>query len=151
MPPKPPRKMARANEPSLDGIVAAPLLGRNLGPPGADFVLAESTDPGGPPGPPRPIAPLHMHHREDEAWYVLEGTLKITLGNREVEATTGSAVFGPRGVPHTFWNPGPGPARYLLIMGPDTSRLIAELHSMTNRDREAVAAVFRKYNCEILG
>ena len=92
-----------------------------------------------------------MHHRDDEAWYVLEGTLRFRLGDREVEAYAGSAVFGPRGVSHTFWNPGPGPTRYLIIMTPDTLRLIEELHSLTDRDTDAVQAVFRKYNCETLG
>jgi mannose-6-phosphate isomerase-like protein (cupin superfamily) len=46
---------------------------------------------------------------EDEAWYVLEGTLRFRIGDREIEAHAGTAVFGPRGVPHTYANRGPVP------------------------------------------
>ena len=38
------------------------------------------------------IAPLHVHHADDEAWYVLEGTLRLRLGDAEIEAGPGSAV-----------------------------------------------------------
>src|SRR2546421_7393157 len=94
--------------------VAMPLAGRTLALPGAGFAVAEWTDPGGPPGQPRLIAPPHVHHTEDEAWYVLEGILIVRLGDREIEARAGSSVLAPHGVPHTFWNPGPAPARYVL-------------------------------------
>ncbi len=53
------------------------------------------------------IAPLHVHHEDDEAWYVLSGTLGFRLGDEEVEAHAGSAVLARRGTPHTFWNPAP--------------------------------------------
>ena len=43
-----------------------------------DFVIAEWQDPGGPPEPPRFIVPLHTHYHDDEAWYVLEGSLCMT-------------------------------------------------------------------------
>ncbi len=135
---------------SREGIVLAPLEGRTVGPPGSAFAMAEWADQGGPSDSPRLIAPLHVHDRDDEAWYVLEGRLRFRLGDREVEAPAGAAVFGPRGVSHTFWNPGPEPARYLVIMLPSTLRLIDELHSLTDRDPEAVRAVYRKHNCEML-
>jgi mannose-6-phosphate isomerase-like protein (cupin superfamily) len=131
-------------------IQAAPLAGRTLGGAEGSFVIAEWTDEGGPPDPPRLVAPLHVHHREDEAWYVLEGTLRFRLGDEEVEARAGSAVFGPRGVPHTFWNPNDEPARYLLVMAPQTFRLVEELHTVTNRDPDALRALFEKYDCELL-
>ena len=54
----------------------------------------------------RPIAPLHLHHSDDEAWYVLEGTLGFVRGDERLEAPAGSAVLVPRGVAHTFWNAG---------------------------------------------
>lgn len=92
-----------------------------------------------------------MHHAEDEAWYLLEGTLRFPLGDREVEASAGSAVFGPRGVPHTYWNPAPGPVRYLVVMGPRTLRLIGELHSPASRDRDTQRATYRRYGAELLG
>lgn len=50
------------------------------------FVMAEWRDPGGPAGRPCLIAPLHFHHHDDEAWYVLEGTLGVRVGDEEIEA-----------------------------------------------------------------
>ena len=95
----------------------APLLsGQVIGSTSDSFVIAEWRDAGGPAGPPRLIAPLHLHRQDDEAWYVLEGALRLQVAKQEVEARAGSAVFVPRGTPHTFWNPGPDPVRYLLVM-----------------------------------
>jgi mannose-6-phosphate isomerase-like protein (cupin superfamily) len=135
---------------ALAQLVAAPLTGHVIGPDGASFVLAEWSDPGAPPGPPRPIAPFHVHHADDEAWYVLEGVLGLRLGDREVEAAAGTAVFVPRGVPHTYWNARPTPARYLLIMTPNIRRLIDELHQPANRDPAAMGAVYLRHDSELL-
>jgi mannose-6-phosphate isomerase-like protein (cupin superfamily) len=46
--------------------------------------------------------PLHIHHREDEAWYVLEGEMTFYVGDETLKATAGSFVFAPRGIAHTF-------------------------------------------------
>jgi mannose-6-phosphate isomerase-like protein (cupin superfamily) len=62
--------------------------------------------------------PLHIHHREDESFYVLEGTLTMRCGERTFEATPGAFVFLPRGVPHTFVVEGNTPARMLTLMTP---------------------------------
>ena len=77
-------------------IIAPPLFGNVMGSVSDAFLIAEWHDEGGPAGPPRLIAPLHLHHRDDEAWYVLEGTLCFQLGNDEVEARAGSGVFVPQ-------------------------------------------------------
>jgi mannose-6-phosphate isomerase-like protein (cupin superfamily) len=130
--------------------VADALFGGIIGGAHSDFVIAEWSDPGNPPDPPNLIAPFHVHHRDDEAWYVLEGALRFRLGDRIVEAAAGAAVFAPRGTPHTFWNPREEPARYLIVMTPNTLRLIDELHALPDRDPAAVRAVFAKYDCEIL-
>jgi len=53
--------------------LVAPLSGNVLH--SESLVLVEWRDPGGGTDPPRYIAPLHVHHEDDEAWYVLEGTL----------------------------------------------------------------------------
>lgn len=131
-------------------IIAESLAGRTLGDAGGSFVIGEWTEEGAPPGPPRLVAPLHIHHRDDEAWYVLEGTLRFRLGDEEVEAPAGSAVFGPRGVPHTFWNPNEEPARYLLVMTANTFRLIEEIHASSDRDPATLRALYEKYECEIV-
>jgi len=126
--------------------MAPPLAGSVLGSVGADFVIAEWKDEGGPPGPPRWIAPLHLHRNDDEAWYVLEGTLCVRVGKDVVEAKAGSAVFVSRGTAHTYWNPGPGRVRYLLVMTSNIYSLIQDIHAMTERSPAALAAVFEKHD-----
>jgi mannose-6-phosphate isomerase-like protein (cupin superfamily) len=126
----------------------APLLAGNiLGSSNSSFVVAEWQDEG---GPPRLIAPRHVHHNDDEAWYVLEGTLRVQSGENEMEAPAGSAVLVPRGTPHTFWNPGPGPVRYLLIMTPNVFSLIEGFHALKERTPASVQQLFRKHDSELL-
>jgi len=130
--------------------ITPPLNGQVLGSINDAFVIAEWRDRGGPPGPPRLIAPPHLHRSDDEAWYVLEGLLRVRVGTEEVEARAGSAVFVPRGTPHTYWNPGPAPTRYLLVMTVNIYRLIQEIHGMKERTPAALRAVFAKYDSELL-
>lgn len=78
------------------------------------------------------------------------GTLKTHLGDQQVVAPAGSTVLGQSGIPHTFWNPGPGRARYLAVMAPDTLRLIEELHSVSDRSFERMQTLFRKHGAEQL-
>jgi mannose-6-phosphate isomerase-like protein (cupin superfamily) len=136
----------------MSSPIIAPLLAGNVaGAVGANFVIAEWKDAGGPPGPPRWIAPLHLHRNDDEAWYVLEGRLCVRVGEDTVEAAAGSAVFVPRGTPHTYWNPGPGLVRYLLVMTSNIYSLIQDIHAMRERSPEALRAVFEKHESELLG
>lgn len=64
------------------------------------------------------IVEPHIHRREDELSDVLEGTVWARVGEQEIEACAGSYVWKPRGVLHTFWNPGPEPARILETISP---------------------------------
>jgi ribosomal protein S18 acetylase RimI-like enzyme len=109
------------------------------------FVVAEWSDDGS--NPSLPIAPPHRHLAEDEAWYVLEGRLIIRIGEEELEAPAGTAVFGPRGVPHTYANPDPRPCRYLIVMQPKTVALIEALHSGSASDPREL---FRAYDAELV-
>ncbi len=131
-------------------IIAPSLAGKVLGSGGASFVVAEWKDAGGPPGPPRWIAPLHLHRNDDEAWYVLEGTLCVRVGKDVVEARAGSAVLVPRGTVHTYWNPGSGLLRYLLLMTPNVYSLIQDIHAMSDRSPAALKAVFEKHDSELV-
>ena len=131
-------------------MAAPPLAGNTMGSVNGDFVIAEWRDPGGPVGERRLIAPRHLHHHDDEAWYVLEGTLFIQMGDQEVQADAGRGVFVPRGTIHTYWNPGPGPARYLLIMTANVFQLIQDIHAMKERTPAALEAVFRKHDSELV-
>jgi mannose-6-phosphate isomerase-like protein (cupin superfamily) len=143
--------MTRDGEAGAQLEVAIPLAGRTQSADGCAFVIAEWTDPGSPAGEPVvPIAPLHVHREDDEAWYVLEGALAFRIGDEEIRAPAGSAVIGPRGVPHSYWNPDPTPARYLLIMTPRTRDLIDAIHRLDDRTPETLRHVFRAYGCELL-
>jgi len=130
--------------------VAPALAGKVMGSTGNSFAVAEWCAEGGPPGPPRYIAPVHVHNSDDEAWYVLEGTLCVRVGEDVVEAPAGSAVFVPRGTPHTYWNPGSGVCRYLLVMTSNIYSLIQDIHAMTDRSPEALRAVFEKRDSELV-
>jgi len=90
---------------------APALAGDLLGSAANNFILAEWRAAATPAGSePEWIAPLHLHHNDDEGWYVLEGTLHIRRGDEVVATGAGSAVLVPRGTPHTYWNPAPEPA-----------------------------------------
>ena len=134
-----------------DELFAAQLAGSLIASSAASLVLAEWKDPGGGHDPPRFIAPLHVHHADDEAWYVLEGALRVRLGDRDVDVPAGGAVLAPRGTPHTYWNPQPGPTRYVLVMTPRIRALIDALHTLPNRDEQTVSATFAEHRSEYLG
>lgn len=61
--------------------------------------------------PPESGPPPHVHHQQDEAHYVIEGSFSFLDGEKWIEADTGSFVWIPRGVPHTFRNTGSKPGR----------------------------------------
>src|SRR5919108_3181892 len=52
--------------------------------------------------PPGAEAPLHVHHSEDEAFWVLEGGVTFEVGETKIEAREGDYAFGPRGIPHRY-------------------------------------------------
>lgn len=62
--------------------------------------------------------PLHIHHTEDEAFWVLEGHLTVRCGEETFSAGPGSFVYTPRGTPHTFRLEGETPARLLVLLIP---------------------------------
>ncbi len=52
--------------------------------------------------PPGAEAPLHVHHREDEGFWVLEGDVSFEVGGTTFDASAGDFAFGPRDVPHRY-------------------------------------------------
>ena len=79
---------------------------------GGLFGLVESSiAPGASP-------PLHVHRREDEAFWVLAGRVTFRTGDETIEAGPGSFVFLPRDVPHTFRVEGDEPAHMLTLLTP---------------------------------
>lgn len=80
---------------------------------GGGFSLVEH------PIPPKTlVAPMHLHEREDEYSFVLEGRMGAKLGDDVVYAEAGDLAFKPRNQWHTFWNPDDTPTRILEIIAP---------------------------------
>ena len=75
----------------------------------SSFSIVEVTEPVG------SAAPLHVHHGEAEAFYILEGTLELTCGAETVAASAGDFVYTPRDVPHKYVVVGDRAARVLLL------------------------------------
>ena len=93
----------------LTDCVTFPLTGAETG--GA-FAMADITVlPGGGPPP-------HVHAREDEIFYILDGTFALISDRRAFTARAGDCVFLPRGVTHTFKNVGASPGRFLTVATP---------------------------------
>jgi quercetin dioxygenase-like cupin family protein len=91
-------------------------------------------------------ATLHVHHSDDEAWHVLEGELTFRYVDRLEVAGPGTTLFLPAGVPHTY-TAGKN-ARYLIILTPRLSALIAALHG--DRDPTHQHEIYRSYESELL-
>jgi mannose-6-phosphate isomerase-like protein (cupin superfamily) len=128
-----------------EGFVTS-LADGELGGPQSDFVIVEWIDSGDTGWD--WIAPLHVHHADDEAWYVLEGALSFRIGDEVYEAGPGEAVLAPKGTPHAYGNAKRGQlARYLLVMTPKIRALVQALHEPGATD---YAAIFRAHDSELL-
>lgn len=68
--------------------------------------------------PPMGDTSLHVHEREDELFYVLEGEHVFRVGEQEHRVGPGGVVFGPRGVPHAQRRVDPGRGRLLVLTAP---------------------------------
>ena len=95
----------------------------------------------------RPIAGLHLHRSDDEAWLVLQGRLGFRVGDEEREVVAGESLLVTRGTPHSYWNPAPQPARYILVMTPRIHQLIEALHA---GERTDFATIFEEHDSELL-
>jgi quercetin dioxygenase-like cupin family protein len=62
-------------------------------------------------------SPLHVHHREDEWFYIVDGELTFWVGGELIVAAAGAFVYGPREIPHTF-TVSSEQARFLLVTEP---------------------------------
>ena len=97
-------------------------------------------------------APVHVHTREDEFSFVIEGRWGFQLGSDVVYAEPGDLVYKPRDVWHTFWNATDKPARLLEIISPaGFEQLFVELADLLLTDPDnfdANAALGAKYGVE---
>src|SRR5467141_1686967 len=110
---------SRPGDPSAQRVMA----------PGASFSIKEWRGSG--------PATLHVHHADDEAWHVLEGSLHFRFVDREIDVGAGGSVFVPAGVAHTYTATA---SRYLIVLTPRLAALIAELQ--ITRDRATHAAIY---------
>ena len=99
-------------------------LALDLGLKGIRCVLIESRDETGDrfsmleiAGPPGDQAPLHVHHTEDEVFYILEGSARFHVGDRLIDVGPGDTLLAPRDVPHTYIAGDEG-ARWLVVTSP---------------------------------
>ena len=110
-------------------------------------------------------APLHVHHNEDEAFWVLEGSLTFEVGDKTIKAETGTFLFGPKDVPHRY-RVDKGPARLLFILAPaGFENFIRETSEPapsptlppqsdvqpSEEEMNQFMEIVQKYGCEILG
>ncbi len=123
---------------------------------GGQLTIVEVTEPPGAEGP------LHVHHREDEGFWLLEGDATFEVGDTTIEAHAGDYVFGPRDIPHRY-TVGAAGARMLFIFTPGgfEDLLIAMSEPAGSRtlpppseeepDWERIAAIAKAHGCELLG
>ena len=102
------------------------------------------------PMSPRALAaPMHLHTREDEYSFVLEGRMGALLGDEVVEAGPGDLVFKPRNQWHTFWNAGDEPCRILEIIAPAGFerffRELSDLGGAIGADPDELTALGARY------
>jgi quercetin dioxygenase-like cupin family protein len=125
---------------------------------GGQMTIVEVTEPAG------AEAPLHVHHRDDEGFWILEGDVTFEVGDETIEANEGDYVFGPRGIPHRF-TVGANGCRMLFILVPggieDVIRATSEpAQSRTlpphpeeepsPQEIEGVKAIVREHGYELL-
>jgi quercetin dioxygenase-like cupin family protein len=95
--------------------------------------------------------PRHLHHREDETLYVIEGSLSVWVAGRWVEAPVGTAVFLPRGLEHTFVA-ATERARVLSFFAPaGFEEFYRETGAVGSLDVERLVTMAASYDCEITG
>jgi quercetin dioxygenase-like cupin family protein len=107
-------------------------------------------------------SPLHVHHNDDEWFYVIEGELTFWVGGQVIAASAGSFVYGPREIPHTFIVSSER-ARFLLVtepagferfvraLGQPAQALVIPPPATEPPDIAAMAALAAEYGIEILG
>jgi quercetin dioxygenase-like cupin family protein len=113
------------------------------------FALLESTGPAG------DQTPLHVHHADDEGFYVLEGELTLWVGDEQHILRAGESVLAPRGVAHTV-RVGDRAARWLVTSTPAGFEAFIRAVGSTEAQAalpspEELARVAAEHGIEILG
>lgn len=108
--------------------------------------------------PPGSGPPLHLHEREDELFYVVEGIFRFVLDGQESTASPGAFVYAPRGSVHAFQNTSAYPGRLLVTCTPagleEAFRLVKRPESGTgdlSPTMEEMIGIFANYGVVIEG
>jgi quercetin dioxygenase-like cupin family protein len=124
---------------------------------GGQLALIEVTEP------PGAEAPLHVHHREDEGFWILEGEATFEVGGETIAARAGDYLFGPRDIPHRYSVSDAG-CRMLFILTPGgfeelviamsepaaTRKLPLTSDQTADIDMDQVAANAEAFGCELV-
>ena len=112
--------------------------------------------------PPQHGPPPHVHHREDEVFYVIEGEFTFTVAGQTIHATAGRTLYGRRNLPHTFKNTGDKAGRMIVVVTPaGLEKFFAEIGTPlaspqaapvepTPADFQRLLAVAPRYGLEII-
>jgi mannose-6-phosphate isomerase-like protein (cupin superfamily) len=112
--------------------------------------------------PPGSATPYHLHHVEDEAFYILNGESTFTCDGKKTVAGPGTYLFLPRGIPHGIQVTGPTPTEMLILAMPG-SGFVGMMEEMAEPARERVlpspkapdlerlTRLCEKYQIDILG
>jgi quercetin dioxygenase-like cupin family protein len=112
--------------------------------------------------PPGAATPYHLHHIEDEAFYVLDGKATFICDGKKTVVGPGGYIFLPRGIPHGIRYEGPGPTTILILAMPGTGfvGMMSEmgqpapervLPPPTQPDMEKLIRLCAKYSIDVLG
>ena len=97
------------------------------------------------------MPPLHVHHDEDEGFYLLSGEVTLFMPGQQVTLRAGDYFLAPRGVPHAY-RVGDSPARWLIVSSPaGFERFVAEVGEGRVEDPAALAELAARHDIEILG
>jgi len=112
-------------------------------------------------GPRGDATPRHLHHNDDETFYVVEGEVTVFVGDERVDLHPGDYCFAPRGIPHAHIIRSER-ARYLTTLSPaGLEQLFVELGAPVTDDQpptdavmppmDEVVRIFGSYGVDILG
>jgi len=96
------------------------------------------------------VPPPHSHSNNEEIVYVLEGTLRYSVGGEKRDLKPGESMHTPRGIVHEFSNPFSGVARALIVLSPDIgAQYFLDVGEVTNKgappDKAALVAIMKRY------
>lgn len=104
--------------------------------------------------PPHGGLPLHVHHQEDEAMYILEGEYEIQCGNQAFRAIAGTFVFLPKDIANRYQNLGDEPGKFLYITFPGGFEKLVEQTSLLTSgsppDMQKVMETARQHGIEFI-